>query len=399
MSSTWLTNPTANRYKQTYTNNFLEISGNLIVNNSQYCDINQNVQLKNGAKLYFPDGTFISSASGIAGNIPLNIFFANVDISNNLNVQGNTVVKNITVSNLIFPDASVQTTAFTPENETITNLTISGSIVLPSASISNSALQSSVVLTTAIQTLTNKTISSTGITDSATAALTNLIVSGTCNIPTLTNTTLNGTTLNGTTLNSTTINNSGTATTNNQIVLNNLTVNGATVLNTLEWNTSGGIKVYVGTIPTYGFLYSPTQMVYYSSASPPTVGDFVLADATKHLVNITSVGSSGATVSSTNTTNQLITFNSAVGYVATPASTINGYALNTTTIQYFGTSTASANQGVISSAITTINKPYISTVNNTTHQITLAGACMTASTQLTITGIFDNNSNIINSWE
>jgi len=78
---------------QTYFKNFIELSGNFIVHDSQYVDISNNITLKNGAYLRFPDGSVQTTANtSPIINIPTDISFSNVDISNNLNVKGTTIL-------------------------------------------------------------------------------------------------------------------------------------------------------------------------------------------------------------------------------------------------------------------------------------------------------------------
>jgi len=284
--SSWLSDPDANRYLQTYFNNFVEISGNLICNNSTYVDINENIQLKNGAQLRFPDNTYFSTASV---PLPTDISINTIDVSNIITtnqLQVNTTANiggdiniggNLDVSgSILFQDNTVQTTAYTPATTiNVNNFQASGTITLPTASISNSALQSSVVLTDAVQSIINKTISSTGITDSATASLTNLSVSGTVSLPNYSPATL---TVGNLTADNITVNNS-------EIIQQDLTVNGnvamnqnafidSLTVNQLDWSpTSITVRVATGTGNV--FLCSATQVGYISLTGTPSTNDYI----------------------------------------------------------------------------------------------------------------------------
>jgi len=388
--ATWLTDPTANKYIQTYFKNFVEISGNFIVHDSQYVDISNNITLKNGAFLKFPDGT-IQTTAGFNTTIPTDISFNNVDISNNLSIKGITTTGNIFLNgNIQFTDLTNQNTAYTPATTiSVNNFVANGTVTLPSNSISNSALKSNVVITDSIQTLTNKTIFTNGITDVSNATFNNVVINGTFTLPASINTT--NLTLTGllTTENATV---NTLLTTQNETVNNNITVKNLTSTNKLELLSPG---IFI--LPTTGILQgapiSSTQLAYVVAISTPAVGDYI--SPSQYAAGITNVGSTGSLISAIDTTNKIVTFSPAFGSVPTALTTkqVYGYASSTSVIQTQGYKSVIVNDVCVptTSAIT----PYVASLNATNKTITLQGACLTTVTGTTTTGVYDSLSRLI----
>lgn len=400
--SSWLTDPTANKYIQSYFKNFVEVSGNFIVHDGQYIDINDSITLKNGAYLKFPDGSIFTSANLPVTSIPTDISFSNVDISQNFTVNGITTLNNnltmngninmngniTNIGNLSFTDTTVQNTAFTPSTTvSLNNLSVSGTVTLPNASIQNSALQDTVVLTTASQTLTNKIINSVGITDTETANFNNVSISGTLSLPT----NVNMTNLNVTNLTATNASVSELTATN-ETVSGKLNVLGTTSVNVFQiLDTS--IKILPVTGILLGAPISSTQFAYNTALLTPSVGDFLSGNPIAG--GMTNYGTSGASISAIDTTNQIVTFNTSFGSVPTAVSNrqVYGYASSTSVIQTYTYKSVAVND--ICVPTTSAVKPYINSLSSANKTITLAGACLTAVTGTTTTGVYDSLSRLI----
>lgn len=400
--SNWLTDPTANKYIQSYFKNYVEISGNFIVHDSQYVDISNNITLKNGAYLKFPDGSIFTSANLPVTSIPTDISFSNMDISQNFSVNGTTTLKgnltmngninmngNITnIGNLSFSNGTTQNTAYTPDTTiSVNNFTATGTLTLPANSISNSALQTDVVTTTASQTLTNKIINSVGITDTATANFNNVSISGTLTLPT----SVNMTNLSVTNLTSTNGNITEISATN-ETISGRLKVTGTTSLGVIQiLDTSIRILPVTGIL--LGAPINSTQFAYPVSLLGPSVGDYLSGNPIAG--GMTNYGTSGPNISAIDIPNQIVTFSSSFGAVPTAVSNkqVYGYASSATTIQTYTYKSVAVNDICVPTASAV--KPYINSLSTPNKTITLAGACLTPVTGTTTSGVYDATNKLI----
>ena len=401
--TTWLGDPTANKYIKTYFKDFVDISGDLLVRNSSYLDISQNVQLKGSTMLVFPDGTSMSTAA-IPSNfstqnlITGNLTTGNLVVNKQTDLLGNTTVYGFLKStgDFILSDNTIQTTAFTPANCNITNLSVSGSITLPTNSINNNALQANVVITDKIQTLSNKTINSVGITDTGTAIFNDVVISGTFTLPQ---------TISVNQLNAGNVSISGQLDTsgcrvNNLldasacVIQNNLTVKGTSYLNALEWNATS-IKVNTTSGILIGRMISLTQLAYSTSISTPLVGDYI-STAQPYAPGIENRGPNGPAVLSVNTTTRIVTMSSNMAEVMpTPEANkqVYGYALSTTQIQTNGILNVQVND--VCTPTPNPNRPYVSSTSVANKTITLAGASLVSTPSGNATGVYDSLNRLI----
>ena len=401
--SSWLEDATANKYIKTYFKDFIDLSGNLIVRNGTQLDISQNVQLKGTAKLVFPDGTSMETAATNTTNttdltITGNLITRNLVVSNQTDLSGNTTITNgflKSTGNFILSDNTIQTTAFQPDNCNITNLSVSGTATFANTSISNNALQANVVITDRVQTLTNKTINSVGITDTGTATFNNVVISGTFTLPQ---------TISVNQLNAGNVNISGLLDTSGClvenlldtsacIVQNNLTVKGTSYLNALEWNATS-IKVNTVSGIAIGRMATLTKIAYSNLIATPSVGDYISTSV--FAPGIQNTGPSGPTVTVVDTTNRIITLSSnmATAMPATdPTKTVYGYALSTTVIQTNGIMNVQINDVCVPTP--NLNRPYVSTTSAVNKTITLAGASLVSTASGNATGVYDSLNRLI----
>jgi hypothetical protein len=450
--STWLTDPTANKYLQTYFKNFVEISGNFLVHDSSYVDINSNITLKNGAYIKFPDGSILSTANIPVASIPTDISFSNVDISNNLKVKGTTTLTGVLTASGGVITNTITTTGLLV-NSGITSSTINNSGQLDTGTIisnngsflaggnpqaiinvgrqgsnvgwnSNNGVGrmdfintkpsgapggfdfyninlSATITAPIVQISGTGAITCNSITDTGTATLNNVIINGVLTLPnTIDISNINVTQLTAQNATITSTLTSQNATVSSQLTAQNATVNGtlkvigATYLNTLEWNATD-IKI----LPVTGFLLgrpiSLTQFAYSTAAILPLVGDY-LANPPNIADGMTNYGPTGAIVTVVNTTNKLITFSPAFGTVLPTAASnkqIYGYPSSTTTIQAYDIKSVITNDTCVPT--NTPNNPYVASVNGTNRTITLAGASLTAATGTSTTGVYDTANRLI----
>lgn len=451
--STWLTDPTANKYLQTYFKNFVEISGNFLVHDSSYVDINSNITLKNGAFIKFPDGSILSTANIPVANIPTDVSFSNIDISNNLKVKGITTLTGGLIANGgITSNGSISTTGIIV-NSGITSASITNSGAVQTGTlISNNGCflaggnpqaiinvgrqganigwnsnngygkmdfintkpsgiyggfdfyninLAATITAPIVQISGTGGITCNGITDSTTSTFNNVIVNGVLTLPnSIDISNINVTNITAQTATITSTLTAPTVTVSSQLTAQNTTINGtlkvvgATYLNTLEWNATD-IKI----LPVTGFLLgrpiSLTQLSYSTAGLLPAVGDY-LANPPNVADGMTNYGSQGAIITVVDTTNKLITFSPAFGTVLPTAASnkqIYGYPSSTTTIQAYDIKSVIGNDTCVPT--TSPNNPYVASVNSTNRTITLAGASLTAATGTTTTGVYDSVNRLI----
>jgi len=445
--STWLTDSTANRYVQTYFKNFIELSGNFIVHNSDYVDISDNITLKNGAYLRFPDGSVQTTANtGGIVTLPTDISFSNVDISKNLLVKGNTtlvgqttintglIVTGGTYTESLYVNTGINCASInsgsiysTGQLDTGTMISSNGSFLSggnPQAMInvgrqganigwnSNNGFGRMDLINTKpsgieggfdfyninlAATITNPifkisgagAITSNGITDTGTASFNNVSISGTFTLPS----TISATNLNVTNL----------LTVLDANVTDDLTANKVSISGTLKVvgvTTVNGLQVLSNTIislPTVGVLQgapiTSTQFAYVNPIGLPAVGDFI---GTPAAAGMTNTGVGGSSVTAVNTTNRIVTFNTSFGTVPDPLTSkqVYGYASSSTVIQTFNPKSVAVND-VCAPVIASPNKPYVSALSGANKTITLAGASLTPVTSSNTTGVYDALSRLI----